>query len=102
MRNDIAVSGGLIVSGAEGTVKVEVIIELVDPEGTNEIQYLRLECDAKRTKNTLLKYEAMFKDFASIKGMYYVTVTAISGDVTTSASFKFDPPGGSNGPPRYY
>lgn len=101
VRNDIAVSGVMIVSGAEGTINVDVIVELVDPEGKTGTQEFSLICDARITRNTLLKYETVFSDFASVKGMYYVTVTASSGDVTTSASFKFDPPGGGGGPPQY-
>ncbi|MCW4049119.1 MAG: hypothetical protein NWE89_05215 [Candidatus Bathyarchaeota archaeon] len=101
VRNDIAVLGVMIVSGAEGTIKVDVIIELVGPEGPPGTQEFSLICEARSTRNTLLKYETVFSDFASVKGMYYVTVTATCGDITTLASFKFDPPGGSGGCPQY-
>jgi len=99
-RNDIAVSGNIIVSGVEGAINVGILLEVVGPDGGRAEEYLTLGCEAEENGNTLLKYGAVFKDFVSVKGMYCVTVTATLGDVTASRSFVFDPPGGSLGPLR--
>jgi len=100
-KNDIAVTGNIIIAAVEDTVYVDLQIELVGPDGNQETQYLSLECEASTNGNTLLKYESTFYDFATVKGMYYVTVSASSGDLTASADFKWDPPGGGGGPPGY-
>lgn len=101
VKNDIAVTGNIIIAAADDTINIDLQIELVGPDGYQETQYLSLEYDAAKNQNTLLTYEATFYDFASVKGMYYVTVSANSGDLTASADFKWDPPGGGGGPPEY-
>jgi hypothetical protein len=101
VKNDIAVTGGIIIAAEGDTINIDLQIELEGPDGAQETQYLSLECEAAKNRNTLLTYEATFNDFATIKGMYYVTVTASSGDLTASADFKWDPPGGGGGPPEY-
>jgi len=99
-KNDIAVTGNII-AAMEDADSVDLQIELVGPDGYQETQYVSLEWEASSNGNTLLTYEATFYDFATVKGMYYVTVTASLGDLTASADFKWDPPGGSGGPPGY-
>lgn len=101
LRNDIAISGNIIISGMEGIINVDLQIDVVRPDGTRKTQHLILEGKAWKNRNTLLTYETTVMDFATMKGMYYVTVTASSADLTASASFKFDPPGGGGGPPEY-
>lgn len=101
VKNDIAVTGNIIIAAAGDTINVDLQIELVGPDGYQETRYLSLEYDAAKNQNTLLTYEATFYDFATVKGMYYVTVSANSGDLTASADFKWDPPGGGGGPPEY-
>lgn len=101
VKNDIAITGNIIIAAADDTINIDLQIELVGPDGYQETRYLSLEYDAAKNQNTLLTYEATFYDFASVKGMYYVTVSANSGDLTASADFKWDPPGGGGGPPEY-
>ena len=101
VKNDIAVTGNIIIASTEDTINVDLQIELVGPDGDKETQYLSLGYKASENGNTLITYEATFYDFATVKGMYYVTVSANSGDLTASADFKWDPPGGGGGPPGY-
>ena len=101
VKNDIAISGGIIIAGMDGTISVDLQIEVVRPDGAQITQYLSLECEAWDNLLTRITYETMVMDFATIKGMYYVTVTASSADLTASADFKWDPPGGGGGPPQY-
>jgi hypothetical protein len=101
VRNDIAVSGNIIVSGMEETINVELTIDLEKPDGEKTSQTLILDYEVGENGNTILKYEAIVKDFATIKGMYYVTITARARGLTASADFKWDPPGGGGGPPEY-
>ncbi len=101
VKNDIAVTGNIIIASTEYTINVDLQIELVGPDGNQETQYISLEYEASDNGNTLITYDATFYDFASVKGMYYVTVSANSGDMTASADFKWDPPGGGGGPPEY-
>jgi len=101
VKNDIAVTGNIVIAAMEDTIKVDLQIELVGPDGVQVTQYLSLECEASKNQNTKLTYETTFKDFATVKGMYYVTVTASSLDLTASAEFQWDPPGGGGGPPEY-
>ena len=101
VKNDIAVTGNIIIAATEDIFIVDLRIDLEGPDGNQETQYLSLECETAKNQNTLLKYESTFYDFATVKGMYYVTVTASSGDMSASTEFKWDPPGGGGGPPEY-
>lgn len=100
-KNDIAISGNIIIAGMEGTINVDLQIEVVGPDGNRITQPISLEGEARKNQNTKLTYETTIMDFATVKGMYYVSVTASSLDLTASADFKWDPPGGGGGPPGY-
>ena len=101
VKNDIAVKGNIIIATEEDTINVNLQIVLIGPDEKHETQKLSLEYEASEHGNTLLTYNATFYDFASVKGMYYVTVTASSGNLIESVDFKWDPPGGGGGPPEY-
>jgi len=101
VKNDIAISGSVIIAGMEDTINVDLQIEVVGPDGDRVTQQLSLECEAWDNLITRITYETTILDFANEKGMYYVTVIGSSGDLTASADFQWDPPGGGGGPPQY-
>jgi hypothetical protein len=101
VKNDIAVTGNILISSEEDSINVDLLIELMGPDGIQDAQELLLEYEVSENGNTRITYDVTFYNFASVKGMYYVTVTASSGNLTESVDFKWDPPGGGGGPPEY-
>lgn len=101
VKNDIAISGSIIIAGMEDTINVDLQIVVVGPDENRITQQLSLECEAWDNLVTRITYETTVKDFANVKGMYYVSVAASSLDLTALADFQWDPPGGGGGPPQY-
>ena len=99
-KNDIKVSILLVARLPEGLNEVFFEVSVEGPEGEGEIKEFSIEFESKADGNSLQKIETVFDDIASVKGFYYVDVSASSGELADSFSFKFDPPGGTMGPPR--
>ncbi|MGD2200987.1 MAG: hypothetical protein PVJ38_05080 [Candidatus Bathyarchaeota archaeon] len=99
LKDDILVYGKVSVSTTD-TVKINLEIEITDPEGGSESQKIKLTGTGTDQSVLKIDYQTTFNDFVTIKGMYEITVTAYCEDLTTTASFTFDPPGGTPGPPK--
>jgi len=99
-KDDIIVSLVIVADLPEGEYDVVINVHVEGPEGIEADGKLEFVCNAKEHGNTLIKKSITFQDFAKFKGFYYIDATATLNGYTASDSFKFDPPGGSMGPPR--
>jgi len=100
-RNDIIVSFVIVADLPEGEYDVVIDVHVEGPEGIEADRQLSFGGQAKDNGNTLVKGSTVFLNIAEIKGFYYVDATATINGYSASDSFKFDPPGGSMGPPRW-
>ena len=99
LKNDIEVTGKIFVSTTETEVKVKVNVEITGPDGTGS-QKMILYGSGDGSQDIVIEYGTIFVDFATTKGMYYITVTAECDGIEDTGSHQFDPPGGGAGPPR--
>ena len=99
LKNDIEVAGKVFVSTTETEVKVKLDIEITGPDGTGS-QKMILYGSGDGSHDIVIEYGTIFADFATIKGMYEITVTAECDGMEDTGSHQFDPPGGGAGPPR--
>jgi len=100
-KNDIVVSFVIVADLPEGEYDVAIDVHVEGPGGIQADDQLYSAFPAKENGNTLVKLSMTFHNIAEIKGFYYIDAIATLNGYTASNSFKFDPPGGSMGPPRW-
>ncbi len=98
LRNDVLVSGKIMVETTETEVKIKITVEITGPDGSDS-QKMNLYGSGDGSQDIVVDYQTTFVDFATSKGMYEVTVTAEYGKIEATGSHQFDPPGGGAGPP---
>jgi len=99
LRNDVLVSGKVMVETTETFVKVKLNVEITGPDG-GDSQKITLYGSGDGSHHIIIDYQTTFVDFVTSKGMYRITVTAYYGEIEATGSHQFDPPGGSAGPLR--
>ncbi len=99
LRNDIMVSGKIMVETTETEVKVKIYVEITGPDG-GDSQKMTLYGSGDGSNYIIIDYQTIFADFITAKGMYRITVTVDYGKIEATGSHQFDPPGGGAGPPR--
>lgn len=97
---NIIVSGKILLKGLESIDSVEITLQKPDGDVIVACNNIYVEEELSNNNVTIFSYTYVFESCVSEKGIYEVTVRVICSDLEATATFKFDPPGGTPGVPN--